>query len=56
MKASLSVNVQHREVFRSEENKISMVTDITSLVLKKLDQSPKGTENWTRMVITIDRE
>ena len=56
MKAALSVRVQHREVFRSEENKISMVSDITSLILRKLDESSRGTEDWTRMVIIIDRE
>lgn len=58
MKASLSVRVNHREVFRTDPaKKISMVSDITSFILQELDWSPSGqTEDWTRMVITIDRE
>ncbi len=57
MIASVSVRVDHREVHRSHKpRKIGNVTEATTAVLKELDAAPNSAMDWTRIVITIDRE
>jgi hypothetical protein len=56
MKVVLSVRVKNREVYQSQPKKISVLTDVMSVVLKELDKSPPDTIDWTDMSIRVYRE